>query len=246
MSLLKSISTEINGRKAQVTFPDKKSIVLKGQNALHMLFVVESLLAQDLSGYYSEVDKKDGFNYGDIEGLSSLTFNDGAIFGKDNMCKAQGILPNIHVIRCLGTTFRSFYLSQELSGYSTVYNDMRHYSHIIQDAQWIRLLALVNNIVGFEMVSMKNGDLSFSFMDNYGISVEGQQIIYLLMAECFLTPDNYSRVLLIPNMSCLDNQTQIRFLEVLDDIKGHTLTLSTASIQPSELSESSCISFLNV
>ena len=99
MSLLKSVSTEITGNKVQVTFPDKKTIVLRGQNSLHILYTVESLLAQDFTEYYSELDKQYGYYYGRLEGTSILVFNDGAIFGRDKQVKVQGKIPNIHVIR---------------------------------------------------------------------------------------------------------------------------------------------------
>lgn len=246
MSLLKSVSTEIKGNKVQVNFPEKKTIVLRGQNALHILYTVESLLAQDFTEYYSELDKQYGYYYGNLEGTSILVFNDSAIFGRDKQVKVQGLVPNVHVIRYLDANFRSFYLSSNLTNFSPVYTDMRHYSHIIQDAQWVRLVSVVNNVLGFELVEFKNNDLFFKFQSNNEISIQGQQIVYLLMAECFLTPPNYHRVLLIPEIEYLPKEVYIRFLEALDNIKGHTLTLSVSDIQPMDLKASSVISFLNV
>lgn len=247
MSLLKVLNTELNNRPLQVNFPDKKSIVLRGFNAIQVIHIVECLLSQDFTGYYAELDKSYGFNYSQVTGLSSLIFNSGAILGKDKETQVQGIVPNIHVIRYLNNyTFRSLYLTTVAGTYAPLYNDMTKYSHVIQDVQWVRLLALVNNIVGFELVKLENNEIKFSFNTNSEISIEGQKLIYSLLAECFITPEGYSRVLLLPNISILPKNIQVKFLELLDDINGHTLTLSTADINPNDLKASSIISFLNV
>lgn len=247
MSLIKSINTEISGRGVQVYLPEKKTIILKGINALHVIHILECLLGQDFTGYYWELDKQYGFRYSEVSGVSSVVFNAGAILGKDKVIQLQGVVPNIHVIRYLnGYTFRSFYLSTTVGADATLYSDMTKYSHVLQENQWIRLLALVNNLVGFELVRLDGESLKFAFRNDVDISVDGQKLIYSLLAECFLTPEGYSRVLLLPDMSVLPSDKQVRFLEVLDDIKGHTLTLSTAKISASDIKENSIISFLNV
>lgn len=247
MSLLKSLNTEVNNRALQVNFPDKKSLILRGTNALQVIHIVECLLSQDFTGYYAELDKKYGFRYDNVYGLSSLVFNAGAILGKNKETQVQGVVPNIHTIRYLGCyTIRSFYLTNVAGTYAPLYNNMTRYSHVIQDIRWVRLLALVNNVVGFELVKLENEQLKFNFVENGEIGVDGQKLIYSLIAECFLTPDGYSRVLLLPDMNILPKNIQVRFLELLDDINGHTLTLSTANIIPSDIKTTSIISFLNV
>lgn len=247
MSLIKSMSTEISSRNIQVCFPEKKTIILRGTNALHIMHIIECLLGQDFTGYYWELDKQYGFNYNEVSGVSSVVFNSGAILGKDKVIQVQGVVPNIHVIRYLnGYTFRSFYLTTTVGTYAPLYNDLTKYSHILQDTQWIRLISLVNNLVGFELVKLEDSTLKFFFSSEFNISIDGQKLIYSLLAECFITPDNYSRVLLLPDMSILPKDIQIKYLETLDNIKGHTLTLSTANISPSDLDEKSVISFLNV
>lgn len=247
MSLLKSLNTEINGRPLQVNFPDKKTIILRGSNALQVIHVVECLLSQDFTGYYSDIDKVYDYYYQKVTGVSSLVFNAGAILGKNKETQIQGVVPSIHVIRYLNDCkFRSFYLTTVAGTYSPVYNNMTKYSHVIQDTQWIRLLALVNDLVGFELVKLENEELKFTFNENSEICIDGQKLIYTMLAECFLTPDGYSRVLLIPNIDILPTKVQVRFLELLDDINGHTLTLSLADINPSNLKATSIISFLNV
>lgn len=249
MSLIKGITTEIQGRTIQVALPDKKTLVLRGSSSLplHLLHIVECLLGQDFTGYYWKLDKSYGFNYLTVEGESSVSFNTGVIFGKDKVTQAVGSVPNIHVIRYLsGYTFRSFYLTTTVGSYAPIYSNLTQYSGILQDTQWVRLISLVNNVLGFEFVELDGEHLEFNVLDASYVSVEGQKLVYSLMAECFLTPEGYSRVLLLPNIEVLPIDVQVRFIEVLDNIKGHTLTLSTAKIGVENLRESSVISFLNV
>lgn len=248
MSLIKSISMEIKNKPIQIGLPDKKTIILKGQNATQLLYVVESLLSQDVTGYYKDLDKIYGFDYSDLDGQSMITFNNGAIIGKNKISQVKGVVPDIHVVRYLGASnkLRSFYLSNTITKQQPIYNNMTHYSHIIEDSSWIRLIAIANSIVGFDMVQLKNNDLHFSFQETYPISVEGQKIVYLLLAECMLTPEGYSRVLLLPDINYLDVNVQIKLLEYLDNIKGHTLTLSLANISNDDLSVNSAITFVTV
>lgn len=248
MSLLKKVSTGINGQTIDVNLPDKKTIILRGRNALQVLFITESLLRQDFTDYFSSLDKQFGFDYAEPTGTSYVMFNNGAIMGKDKAIKLQGIIPNIHVVRYLGACnkIRSSYMAQTMNVRANTEVDMTKYSHIIYDAQWIRLIASVNNILGFEFVRLEDEQLQFNFDNTKEIGVEGQEIIYLLIAECTLTPEGYSRVLLLPDIPYLSAKAQVKLLETLDNFRGHTLTLSLANIQPSDLGASSIISFLNV
>jgi hypothetical protein len=247
MSLLKSVSTEISGKTVQLVFPDKKTLIMRGANSLQMMHILECLLGQDFTGYYWSKDKEYGFSYKPVSGVSRLVFNNGAILGKDKEIQVQGEIPNIHVIRYLQWyTIRSFYLSNNLNNYSPLYTNLTQYSNILQDTQWYRIITMVNKLAGFEFVRLEDETLKFNFDETYGVTSNGLKLIYTLISECFVTPDNYSRVLLLPNINVLTQQKQIELLESLDNIKGHTLTLSSASISPDSLSEDSIISFINV
>lgn len=247
MSLIKGITMEISGRSVQVALPDKKTIILRGMHTLHILHILECLLAQDFTGYYDDTDKQYGFNYEKIEGVSSVVFNNGAILSKDSIVQTQGVVPNIHVIRYLkGYTFRSFYLSSDLNTNSSLYTDLTKYSNSLQDIQWVRLITLVNNLVDFEFVKLENKNLYFDFDTDTAISDDGLKLIYSIIAECFLTPQGYSRVLLLPSMNVLSKDMQVKLMEILDNIKGHTLTLSLVDISPSEFRGTNAVAFLNV
>lgn len=247
MSLLKTIQTCVSGFDIKVNLPEKKTVILKGNSALHLLHITEVLLARDFTGYYWEKDKDYGFNYLPVDGMSYIEFNGGTIFGKDKIIQIQGAIPNIHVIRYLsGSNIRSFYTTEDSGNFQPIYTDMTKYSNIIPDSQWIRFITIANDIIGHEVYKFEDNNITHKFLEDINIPVEGQELIYLLLAECFLTPEGYHRVLLLPNIEYLSLDRQIRLLEVLDDFKGHTLTLSTANIDIKDISESSSLSFLYV
>ena len=245
--LIKGVKTEVNGNLLSVPFPDKKTIILRGSNGLQILHIVESLLSNDFTGYYFEADKQYGFYYKPVTGMSQLAFNDGSIYGKDKAIHTQGVIPKIHCIRYLGKSnkIRSFVISNDLQ-YSELYVDTTKYSTALTVAQWMRLISLINKVVGFEMVTLEDEQLSIQFREDYEIPVEGQQIIYMLIAECFVTPQGYSRVLLLPDIPYLSGKVQAELLETIDNINGHTLTLSSGSVQLSDFSPNSIVSYLIV
>ena len=245
--LLKSLKTEINGNLVSINFPDKKSIILRGENGIQLLHVLESLLSNDFTGYMSDKDKQYGFHYKPISGMSQLSFNTGDIYGKDKSIHIQGSIPKIHCIRYLGACnkIRSFLISDQLE-YSELYIDTTKYSQSLEVSQWVRLSSLVNDVVGFNMVTFENSKLKIKFLEDYTISIEGQQIIYLLIAECFVTPRGYSRIVLLPDIPYLTGELQVKLIETIDNINGHTLALSTGDIKPSDLSHTSVVSFINI
>lgn len=248
MSLIKHVSMTIDGGKKSMELSDARTIIVRGRMKEHFLYVVESLLAMDTSGYYGEIDKQAGANYKDIEDEAFVLFQDGGIRSVDKVVQTSGVVPSTHVIRYTGADekFRSFYMEQGLSTYSTVYTDMRKYSHVISDAKWFRLLAMVNDLLGFEFVTADDGELAFHPMNGFPVSPDGQKFIYLLMAECYLTPEKYRRVLLLSDIPYLTTELQIKFLKRLGDIPGHGVTFSTSKVEFTDIQERDSISFLSV
>ena len=248
MSLIKFVSMTIDGGKKGVELPDVKTVIVKGKLKEHFLYVVESLLAMDTSGYYGQVDKQTGSNYKELDEEVYMLFQDGGIRSENQLVQVTGVVPNTHVIRYTGAgeTFRSFYMEPGLSTYSSVYTDMRKYSHVIPDAKWFRLIAMVNDLLGFEFVSLDTEGLHFAPRADCWISVEGQKFVYLLMAESYLTPDGYKRVLLLSDIPYLEKEAQIKLLRRLSDIPGFGVTLSTAVVEFTDITAGSSISFLSV
>lgn len=248
MPLIKSVSMTVDGSKVAKELPDVRTVVVKGKLKEHFLYTIESLLAMDTSGYYGAIDGK--ASYRDLDGEHYLLFRDGSsgIRSMDKVCQTTGVVPSTHVIRYTGDDikFRSFYMEQGLSSYSSVYTDMRKYSHAITDAQWCRLIMLVDNLLGFEFVVFEDGALRFNPQDGMPLSAEAQKFIYMIMAECYLTPPNYKRVLLLSDIPYLDNQMQIKLFKRLGELPGFGITLTTADIGFTDIQERDSISFLNL
>lgn len=243
---LKGLKTEVNEHPIIVNFPDKKSIILKGQNNLHLLYVIEMLLSSDYTGYYKDLDKNYGYMYKNVTGMSQLAFTNGSIIGKDNKIYINGQVPNLHCIRYLKNgEFRSFLFSEDV-GYCELYNDMTKYSTIVPDNSWIRLCTLVNNLIGYEVVVLDNRQLKFNWGTNIEFSIEAQKFIYMIISECFLTPNGYLRVLLLPDIDILSSKQQVKLIECLDNIKGHEMCISSGNISFSDIDENSVVTFVNV
>lgn len=249
MSLIRMVGFEVDGSPVSVEIPSKKTVFVRGRLREHFLYVVESLLARDVTGYYGELDMQAGKHYRDLDGELFLLFNDGGIQARDKVVQVNGIVPSTHVIRYIGVDdkFRSFCLEQGLTTYSTVYTDMRDYSHVINDAKWVRLVMTVNDLLGFEFAVLEDGHLRFNPLEGHAVSPEGQKFMYMLMAECYLTPANVARrVLLLSDIPYLDKELQLKFLKKLSDIPGLSLILSTADVDFTDIKEGSSISFLSV
>ena len=71
-------------------------------------------------------------------------------------------------------------------------------------------------------------------------------MIYLLICECFQTPEGYSRVILLPNIESMSSKQQVNLIETLDNFSGHELVLSSGNIEKSDLSSNSCVEFLTI
>ena len=105
--LFKCLKTHIGSRQVVANFPNKKSIVLKGNNGNQILYTLESLLAQEYTNYYLDLDAQNyGMNYTALEEPSQLEFNDGYILGKEHIVSLGGSVPAIHCIRWADTALK--------------------------------------------------------------------------------------------------------------------------------------------
>lgn len=248
MSLIKAIKTEVNGKQVSVTLPDSKTVILRGRLSMHILYVVESLLSSDCTGYYADIDSQFGIKYEALDGLSQIMFNNGYLSGRDKCVMAAGVVPNFHCVRYIGNNvhqLRSFLLASD-GNLNCLDHDLTKYSSVLADTQWIRMMAIVNDIVGYEMCELKEHKIKFNMDVDSDIDEDTRGLIYILVAECFLTPPNYHRVLLLPDIIGLYPDTQVKLLDSLDNISGHTLTLSTARVQPADIVNSRSVTLLNV
>lgn len=248
MSLIKVVGFQVDGHEVSFELSQKKTIYVKGQYREHIMYIMESLLARDGSGYYWDLDTRRDAKYKEVEGKSYILFNDGGIMCQDKVVQVNGLVPNIHVIRYTGQdyTFRSFYLQNGLSEYSPIYTDMRKYSHVFDDAKWVRLMVTLNDLLGFEFVRRVGDELQFSPNEASEIPVKCQEFMYMLMAECYLTPGGtYSRVLLLSVIPGMPKTIQQKFIQRLGEIPGATLTMSSAPMEITDIKDGTSITFLS-
>ena len=245
--LFKCLKTDMGSRQVVANFPNKKSIVLKGNNGNQILYTLESLLAQEYTNYYLDLDAQNyGMNYTALEEPSQLEFNDGYILGKEHIVSLGGSVPAIHCIRYIKNgTIRSFLCSKEKL-FSTLDIDTKHYNSIIPIAIWIRMLMTVNDILGAEIVSFKDNDIVFDFKENFEYSIEAQKLVYTLVSECFLTPEGYARVLLLSDLDYLTTKQKVHLIEKLDNLPNHSSLITTCDIGFDDVSDDSAITFLNI
>lgn len=248
MSVIKRVSTQVKGKTCSVSIPDSKTVILRGRLNLQILFTVESLLARDFTGNLAKIDSQYRYHYEPFEGESRLEFLNGVIIGANQTVKVEGEIPKIHCIRYLGNGFeeiRSFLLS-ETAVVNRLYTNTVKYTSALSPKSWVRMIAMVNSVVGYQMVTLTGTDLKFNFESDDEIDEEGKKLIYLLISECFLTPDDYTRVVILPDISCLYPEVQVKLLDTLDNIAGHSLTLSAARLQPSDILNSQSIKMINI
>lgn len=237
---IKSIQTTIDSEFISVKFPNKQSIILRGRECKleQILYLLECSFMNDFTDYYGEIDRKKGYNYYPLDGQTLVTFTDGAIRGKDKRVEKSGIIPQFHVIRYVsGSEIRSFYISKSMS------NFVDSFSKQLTSDDLIRLVANVNKVCGCEFCKVEDSKITFN--DAY-TSDENCKLIYLLIAECFQTPEGYMRVILLPNIKTMSGKQQARLIETLDNFNGHELLLSSGNIDESDLSPNSCVVFLTI
>lgn len=243
---LKGFKTQVNGKLMSVAIPDKKTILLRGTNSLQAIHTLECLLARDFTENYSSMDGQYGYHYEEKKGTSQLLFDTGSIYGKDLATRVDGKIPNIHCIRYLKNGFfRSFYVTNETVNADIDICTTEYNPNILSVSEWFRLIASVNNLIGAEVVKLEGTNIRFNFKEDLEWSIDAQKFVYLIIAECFITSDNYKRVLLLPDIEILTSKQQIQLLELLDNIKGHWVTFSSGNIDFKDVT-SEAVTSLNV
>lgn len=230
---LKSLKTILKEKEKEVTFPDKKSVIIKGENKNQILYLVETLLSRDYTDYYAKVDSKYDFFYEPLSEQSVLIFTNGKIIGKKSTIRVQGEVPKIHCIRYVRDgVIRSFLCNDNMEACSLV-NNMTRYSEQIDISVWDRLIRTVNEYLGFVFVELVDKDLRFHFTtDNLKeFTVEAQKLAYMLISECFITPENYLRILLLSEIECMTKEQILDLIKLLDNLKGHEMLLTVDEIE---------------
>jgi hypothetical protein len=112
---------------------------------------------------------------------------------------------------------------------------------------WNRLALKVKEVLGFDFCEVGRNSLKFNRQEGTnGWTLKAQDLVYNMLAECFLTPENVARIVLLPNLDkIMETKQQISFIEALDDIKGHSLVLANTNVTFNDIKKGSAISVIS-
>ena len=239
---LKQITTSLDGNFVNVILPDKKSIVLKGDRKTkdYIFDVIKAMLGCDYTGVMFE-----NFDINLFNSSASLVFANGELFIRDKAVVSKGNVPKLHYIEYSGGNYIQSFLVTGSTENTLIGYDLTCYTPLISMETWIRLITMVNSLVGFEFVTLTNGKIDFNF-DSSVMDEDALKIIYLLIAESFTSPKDYSRLVLIRDFDCIPRNKMGELIEVLDNIGGLERIICSAEISPSSLSKNSVVTFVSI
>ena len=244
--LLKSIKMTVNNKKISFDFKNKRNIILSGTNKMNLICALEMLLSSDFNNNIATKDAVYGFNYADITDSILVFSNDSLLAGKGGRVVKQGNIPKIHCIRYTKNGTLRSYIFSDVACNASVGKSLTEYSSVLNDTDWFRLCATVNKFIGKNIVDIYNGKLLFNFATDIEYSEEAQKFIYLLFAECMLTPDDFNRVVLLNDIDLLDKSAQLKLLDYLDSMKNHSCCISTVNVSFDDISSKSNIALLSI
>lgn len=237
---IKSIQTTIDSEFVSVKFPDKKSIIICGRERKleQILYLIECSLMNDFTDYYGRLDNSKGYNYYPLGEQTILVFDNGAVRGKDKCVEKSGVVPKFHVVRYVsGSEIRSFYISNHMS------NSCSTFSKKLTSDDLVRLVLNVNRVCDCEFCKLEESRIVFNEQYTNNLNCK---LIYLLISECFQTPEGYTRVILLPNIRTMSGKQQAKLIETLDNFSGHEVIISSGNISEVDLQPNSCVSFLSI
>lgn len=231
---LKGLKTIVKGKERAITLPNKKSIVLTSDEDIdkeQVVYLIETLLSREYTDYYAKIDRNYGKTYLPLSKISVLDFTNGKIIGKNSTIKINGTIPNIHCVRYVSHGIIRSFLCQntEKNGICELNYNMTRYTKEIPELVWVRLIETVNKFLGYKVVDLVDNELRFNFTQT-SYTIEAQKIIYMLISECMLTPNDYLRVVLLSDIECLTPKQQFDLILTLDNIKGHEMLVSCGEV----------------
>lgn len=224
-------SIQAMGRKVyNIDLPDKKSIVLDGLKA-DKDYILELLKVVFGMDYNNSLESK--FPCKELlKNSVILRFTGGTLSVSNGAISISGKIPYIHCIYAQENEISSFLVSYSLSQME-ISTDMTVYSDVIDISDWSRLLDLFNRYAGFECASLVNTQEHGKILQFNNMTKE-LETVYLLMSESFLTPKDYLRIVLIPQLSYLDSEKMFRLIELLDNINKLEMIITSAEVDIEE------------
>lgn len=247
---IKNLSTFIDNRMININFQGNKLVSLSGDesNKDTILYTLERFFAQDFGSYYDEIDSNLGVNYKKLEGNSTLKYVSGISTYSDLKLQNRGTLTYIHCIRYINKDrIRSFIIDSNVTS-EVIGTNMTVFSSVISDSKWSRLATLVNNLVEYECVKLdiKSRKLSFDIHSYKGWSEETIKFVYLLISESMLTPDKYTRVILLSEIDILSTEQVAKLIKTLSSISRNEMIVFSNNLPNDSLGFSNKVLNLNV
>ena len=146
-------------------------------------------------------------------------------------------MPRIHCIRYTkGGRLRSFLLSSDSSD-EVIGTNMTIFSSVISDSKWSRLVAIVNKLIGYEVVKLdiKSRKISFDIHSYNDWSEDAIKFVYLLISEAMLTPDKYTRVMLLSEVDILSTSQVTELIKTLSSISRNEMLIFSDSASANDL-----------
>lgn len=234
MSLnIKNLSTIIDTNIINIDFDSYKLVKLCGDklNKDTLISILERFLAIDFEKYYDDIDLNLGVSYLPVQN-STLKYNNGSIVYSNCKVETKGNLPKIHCIRYVnGVRIRSFLIDSEVTN-DVIGVNMTEFNSVVSNSKWGRLSLLVNEMVGFDFVllDIKNRRLDFNLVSRSDWSEDALKFVYLLISESMLTPDDYTRVILLSNISVLNNIQISKLIHTLMSISKNEFIVYSDNI----------------
>lgn len=228
----KSIQALRGSRPISIVLPDKKSIVLSGRRddsyyLFDMMRVSFGMDYNDNLGVYKFRSEEI------LKNQSSLRFTTGMIKIVDGAVSIDGKVPHIHVVQVMPNGSIRSYLVSNKSHIKDLDNDMTKYSSVIPYTDWLRLVELFNKFAKFEcakLTPVDGGIEDVSYSLSFSGITEELQTAWLLMSESFLTPKDYLRVVLLPELNGYTPDDMYRLIDVADNISHLEMVFTCAEV----------------
>lgn len=243
--LINQLTTSIDLKFINLSFEDKKVLLLSGTNGEQILFTMECLLANDFTPQYAQQDASQGYAYKPFSGLSSLQIGSdgGILLGTNLMVQKRGKMPQIFCVRSVGTAYtRCFLISDE--DFKTNLSDKLSASE--ERGKVERLITTFNELVGYQALSIFDESVTLYLKETEKFTIELQKYIYVLFESILKTPAGYKTVVLLSYIDELSDEDHARLIEMLCTFSCVDCVFSTADIGVDNFSDSSQVSVINV
>lgn len=223
------LNIQLNGSVRNIEITEGKTNILSGNYSQAVQYAIEHLLRHDFSHLYDECAKID-YNF-DVSRVGSsivLKLGYSSIVSENGVVTTDGGFPAVHMVRYMENGgVRSCLISENSESISSVFQNMCKYSDVLTQVGWMRLVSLVNHVVGGNFVELINKTLRFNDVDM------ARKVVYLVLSECMTTPPGYRRLVILPDLIELPEDMRVRLLSVLDDMESFLATISLTPLKSS-------------